>query len=116
MSTTDEQANDSLRQLVAHVLAHRDGLIAGITYQELAGRIRRQNRHGDPYAYGMGKVLSKVRRLLDSVVGELGEPIPYIESLVVQKTGPMKGIPSYGVDGFWPGFSEMTKWSHSEFP
>lgn len=108
MSTIDEQAKASLQHLIAHVLAHHDGLIEGITYQDLAKRIGRLNKYGEGHAHGMGKVLAGVGRLLDGLQDEWGEPVPYIHSLVVQKTGSERGLPSYGVEGFWPGFSNLS--------
>lgn len=109
MGAIDQQAQNSLQHLVAHVLAHQEGLIEGITYQELAKRIGRLNKYGEGHARGMGKVLAGVGQLLDGLEDDWGEPLPFIQSLVVLKTGPLRGLPSYGVEGFWPGFSDMSK-------
>jgi len=62
MKAADQQARDSLRELVAYVLEHKDGLINGLTYEELATRIDRMNRHGVGHAHGMGDVLGRMGR------------------------------------------------------
>jgi hypothetical protein len=109
MSDHDKQAKDSLERLVAHVFAHQDGLIEGVTYQELARRIGRLNKHGEPHAHGMGGVLGRMRHLLVDLEGEWGEPIPHIQCLVVQKTGPQKGLPDDGIKEFWRDYPRMSK-------
>jgi hypothetical protein len=35
--------------------------------------------------------------------------IPEIQSLVVNKNGPLKGLPDIGIKEFWPGYPEMSK-------
>lgn len=109
MTISDVQARQSIEALVAHVAAHLGDLLEGITYQELARRICRLDKHGKPYARGMGPVLSRMGKLLEGIEGEWGESIPYIQGLVVQKSGHLKGLPSYGVAEFWPGFTEMSR-------
>jgi hypothetical protein len=110
MSTYDQQAKDSLECLVAHVFDHQqDSLIQGITYQELAKRIGRLNKHGEGHAHGMGDVLGRMGRLLGDLEGEWGEPIPHIQSLVVNKTGPLMGLPDDGIKEFWPDYPKMSK-------
>lgn len=109
MSIPDHQPKDSLERLIAHVLEHQDGLIDAITYQELARRIGRRNKHGEPHAHGMGEVLGRMGRLLVDLEGEWGEPIPHIQSLVVLKTGAQKGLPDDGIREFWPDYPRMSK-------
>lgn len=109
MDSNDQQALDSLTHLVKHVFKHRDGLISSITYSELAVRIGRLNYHGDAHAHGMGNVLGKMGHLLQGLEGKWGESIPHIQSLVVQKTGPNKGLPDDGIKEFWPDYPKMSR-------
>ena len=104
MNITDQWAKDSLKHLVAHVLAHQDGLIEAVTYQELARRIDKLDKHGEVYARGMGTVLGRMGHLLKGLEGQWGEPIPHIQSLVVNKTGMQKGLPDDGIREFWPDY------------
>ena len=87
----------SLAELVKHVFKHSSDSLEGITYQELAGRIDRLNKHGIGHGHGMGDVLGKMGHLLQDLSGEWGESIPHIQSLVVQKTGGLKGLPDDGI-------------------
>lgn len=109
MKTPLQQAKDSLVKLVEHVFAHRDGLIAGITYEELAARIGRVNKHGTGHAHGMGGVLGKMGHLLKGLAGEWGEEPPHIQSLVVQKSGKGKNLPDDGIKAFWPDYPKMSR-------
>ncbi len=109
MNAIEQQAKGSLRNLVAHALAHQDGLIEALTYQELARRIGRLNKHGEGHAHGMGGVLAQMGFFLENMGGQWGEPIPHIQILVVNKTGTLKGLPDEGIEGFWPGYSMMSK-------
>jgi hypothetical protein len=59
----------------------------------------------------MGRVLGKMGHLLQGLEGEWGEPIPQIQSLVVQKTGNGKNLPDDGIREFWPDYPNM---SHAE--
>src|SRR5258706_14974025 len=56
MTTHEQQARSTLAQLVAHVFAHQNGPIKGLTYEELATRIVRVNKHVVGHAHGMGQV------------------------------------------------------------
>lgn len=109
MNIADQHAKDSLKHLVNHVLAHQDGLIEAVTYQKLAKRIGRLNKHGEVHAHGMGDVLGKMGHLLRGLEGEWGERIPHIQSLVVNKTGMLKGLPDDGIKEFWPSYPMMSK-------
>lgn len=82
-----------------------------MTYEELAFKIGRLNKHGVGHAHGMGDVLSKVGYLLKGIEVGWGEPIPHIQCLVVQKTGPGTGLPDDGIKEFW---LEYPKLSHLE--
>lgn len=109
MNGPDQQAHDSLLELVKHVFEHRDGHITGITYEELAFRIGRLNKHGKGHAHGMGGVLGRMGHLVQGLEGEWGEPIPHIQSLVVQKTGAGKNLPDDGIKEFWPDYPNMSR-------
>ena len=64
----------SLAELVKHVFKHSSDSLEGITYQELAGRIDRLNKHGIGHGHGMGDVLGKMGHLLQDLSGEWGSP------------------------------------------
>lgn len=103
-----QQPRDSLLKLVEYVFSHRDSLIDGVTYQMLASWIGRLDKHGVGQAHGMGGVLGRMGHLLQGLEGEWGEPIPHIQSLVVQKTGSFKGLPDEGIREFWPDYPNMS--------
>lgn len=109
MSSTGQQPRDSLVRLVQYVFDHRDGLIQGVTYERLAAWIGRMNKHGIGHAHGMGDVLGKMGHLLQGIEGEWGEPIPHIQSLVVQKTGANRDLPDEGIREFWPDYPRMSR-------
>src|SRR6266705_1803014 len=109
MATTEKRPRQALVKLVQYVFDHRDGLIQGMTYEALAARIGRTNKHGIGHAHGMGNVLGKMGHLLQGIEGEWGEPIPHIQSLVVQKTGPNRNLPDEGIREFWPEYPKMTR-------
>jgi len=108
MNTLEEQARDSLSELVKYVLAHQDGMISGMTYQELATRIGRLNKHNKGHAHGMGRVLGTMGHLLQGLEGRWGERIPQIQSLVVNKAGVGKNLPDDGIKEFWPDYPNMS--------
>lgn len=104
----EQQAKDSLRELVKYVLVHQDGMISGMTYQELATRIGRLNKHDQGQAHGIGRVLGRMGHFLQGLEGKWGEPIPHIQSLVVRKSGAGKNLPDDGIKEFWPDYPNMT--------
>jgi hypothetical protein len=109
MTTRESQARDSLRILVKHVVACCGGLIAPLFYGELAERIGYLDKHGRGQAHGMGKVLGIMGHVLKGLEGDWGEPIPHIQSLVVNKTGRLKDLPDTGIKEFWPDYPQMTR-------
>ncbi|MFO1044528.1 MAG: hypothetical protein U0941_22370 [Planctomycetaceae bacterium] len=108
MNETEVYARTSLLRLVEHVFNNRDGLIQPLFYGELAQRIGRLNKHGDGHGHGMGFVLGVMGRMLQPIEDEWNEPIPHIQSLVVNKSGPLKDLPDDGIKEFWPEYPEMT--------
>lgn len=78
--SADVYARMALPMLVAHVLQQQDGVMAPITYRRLAELLGRRNRHGAPWARGLGFVLGRVTELIDSVRSRLTEPPPFLTS------------------------------------
>jgi len=109
MTTNEQQARSSLSQLVAHVFAHQNGPISGLTYQELAFRIGRRTARGEGHGHGMGQVLGVMGHLLQGLEGDWGEPIPHIQSLAINKTGKNRGLPDDGIKEFWPDYPKLTR-------
>jgi hypothetical protein len=99
-----------LAKLVEHVFQHRNSLIRGLTYKDLALQIGYLNKHGDPHPR-LGRPLGTMGRLLKGLEGKWGENIPCIQSLVVLKTGPLEGLPDDGMQEFWPDYK---RWSRAE--
>jgi hypothetical protein len=104
-----DQAKRSLYELVKHVFYHSSGTIEGITYQELATRIGRINKHGMGHGHGMGWVLGEMGHLLQNLEGDWGEVIPHLQSLVINKAGQLKGLPDDGIKEFWPEYPGLTR-------
>jgi hypothetical protein len=107
--TNKEAARRSLCSLVEHVFDHRDRPIRPLYYSELAQKIGRLNTAGKGWGHGMGDVLSIMGQLLKNAKGVWGESIPQIDSLVVNKNGPLKGLPDDGIKEFWPDYPKLTK-------
>ncbi len=104
----DQQAKDSLRELVQHVFDHINDP-KNISYEELAGRIGRKNKHGQPHAHGIGNVLAKMGHLVERISGKWSgwnEKIPDIQSLVVKKG---TDLPLDGIEEFWPDYPTLNK-------
>ena len=102
-------ADSCLFELVKYVFEQASGPLTGITYQDLAGRIDRLNKHGDGHGHGMGRLLGEMGHLLQNMEGDWGEPIPHIQSLVVNKTGLLKNLPDDGIKEFWDGYPNLTR-------
>lgn len=109
MTKLRDLAKSSLYELVLHVFAHSLETLEGITYQELARRIGRLNKHGEGHGHGMGKVLGDMGHILQSLEAEWGEPIPHIQSLVVNKAGQLQGLPDEGIREFWPRYPSLSR-------
>lgn len=83
-----------------------------LTYEELAERINRLNKNGDPAARGMGHlVLGCMGRMLRELGDRKGIAIPHLQAAVVLKTGPDRGLPDVGISEFIPGWKE---WGRSQ--
>ncbi len=103
-----EQHEKCLRWLVQHVLTAK-GLPKPVPYQKLAFEIGRLDHHGRGHAHGLGHILGKMGYALQALEERRHEPIPHIQSLVVKKTGSLKGLPDTGIDLFWPDYQTLSK-------
>lgn len=106
---TEQHAKLALNFLLKHVLQQRDGVMPKITYLELAGEIGRVNKHGLPWARGMGRILFKITQWLDDLKNPWPEEIPYLTTVVVAGTGKNKGLPGIGVAGKWRGYDSLSR-------
>lgn len=111
--SNEELAVASIPVLIAHVLEQRDGLMRPLTYEELAGRLDRRKHNGklngQPMALGMGDVLGKAMVHIDRAAALLGEELPYLTTIVVDKSGPNKDLPGDGVAGRWPDYPILSR-------
>lgn len=107
--SADEYARKALPILVAHVLQQQDGVMVPITYRRLAELLGRRNKHGDPWARGLGFVLGRVTALIDGTRDRLPEPPPFLTSIVVLSSGPNVGLPDKGVSDVWLGYEAMSR-------
>ncbi len=105
---SDQQAKDSLRELVKHAAEHQGKPIPSIAYQELAARIGRLDKHGQAHAHGMGPaVLGRLGNMLKGLEVGWAERIPHIQCLVGVKNDP-QCLPDEGIREFWPDYSQLT--------
>lgn len=108
-ATYEGYARRALPELVAHVLAQRDGVMQRISYQELARRIDKRNYKGEAWARGMGGVLNIITGWIDDLQPAWNDEIPYLTSVVVEKTADGKdGLPGVGVSAKFPGYASFT--------
>lgn len=108
-SITDQHADSALPFLVEHVLKQQDGVMNRLTYLEVAEKIGRLNKHGKPWARGMGRVLGKITERIDRLKNPWHDAIPYLTTIVVDSTGSNKGLPGVGVAGKWMGYDSLTR-------
>lgn len=106
--THEELAEKCLTALVAHVLAHQDRTLVGITYEELARCIGFIDKNGQPQPR-LGKVLGKMGHMLETIEPRFPEGIPHIQALVVVKSGQNRGIPDDGIKEFWDGYDLLSR-------
>jgi len=105
----DAYAAKALPVLVHHVLQQRDNLLVPMTYQQLAERIGRRNKHGEPWARGLGHILGKVTQLVEEAWCDDHEKPPYLTTIVVLKSSHDDGLPDDGVKIYWPDYEHLTK-------
>jgi len=106
MINSQSPSKSCLHELVKYVFSHSTTTLKGITYSDLAERIGRLNKHGKGHGHGMGNVLGKMGYLLNNLEGEWGEPIPPIQSLVVNKSSL---LPDDGIKEFWQDYPNLSK-------
>lgn len=107
--SAEEYARMALPLLVAHVLQQTDDVLVPITYQHLAELLGRRNKHGAPWARGLGHVLGRVTALIDSISAQALETPPYLTTIVVLSSGPNAGLPDKGVSGRWQGYDLLSR-------
>lgn len=95
--SADDYARMALPILVAHVLQQQDGVMVPITYRRLAELLGRRNKHGAPWARGLGFVLGRVTALIEGTRDRLPESPPFLTSIVVLsccRVAPMWACPT----------------------
>lgn len=107
-ASADEYAYRCVPILIAHVLAQRDGKMSRMTYKDLAGMLDRRDKHGRPWARGLGHVLGKVTSMVDNLQMGWAEEIPYLTTIVVAGSGAEKGLPGIGIKGKWSGYDALS--------
>lgn len=106
--SAEEYARLALQLLVGHVQQQTDDVLVPVTYRHLAELLGRRNKHGDPWARGLGHVLGRVTALIESVSAQLPEKAPYLTTIVVLSTGPHAGLPDKGISYRWPGYDSLS--------
>lgn len=106
--SVDEYARRALPLLIAYVRQQRDDVLVPLTYLNLAEMLDRRNRHGDPWARGLGHVLYRVTAMIDQVSTQWAETLPFLTSIIVLSHGPNAGLPGNGVSGRWPGYDSLS--------
>jgi len=107
--SADEYALIALPLLVSHVLRQKDGVLVPMTYLGMAELLGRKNRHGDPWARGLGKVLGRVANLIESASQRWPEQPPVLTSIVVLTAGTDAGLPDDGIGTHWPGYESLSR-------
>lgn len=105
--SSDEYARIALPLLVRHVLRQTDNVMKTITYSELAEKLDRRNKHGEPWPRGLGQVLSRVSRIVELAGEDYSDPPPLLTSVVVLSSGQNAGLPSDGLKNEWPGYDSL---------
>ncbi|NHZ99686.1 hypothetical protein [Massilia sp. CCM 8734] len=106
-ASTEMYAKRCLPILIAHVLEQNDQLMETLTYKELAASLGRLNKNGEPWARGLGHVLSRVTSMIEGVDLNWSQPTPYLTTIVVAGQGPNKGLPGVGVKERWTGYEQL---------
>lgn len=107
--SSDEYARLALPILVEHVLKQVDNVMRLITYQELAERLGRRNKHGNPWPRGLGQVLGRVTALIEQFGAQCQERPPFLTCVVVLSSGANSGLPGAGVSDEWPGYESLPR-------
>ncbi|WP_155636124.1 hypothetical protein [Burkholderia stagnalis] len=107
--SSDEYARLALSILIEHVLLQSDNVMAKLTYRELAERLERRNKHGDPWPRGLGHVLGRVTALVERAGAQCAERPPFLTCVVVLSSGGNAGLPGVGVSNEWPGYEALSR-------
>jgi hypothetical protein len=105
--SSDEYARVALPLLVHHVLCQTDDVMKTITYSELAEKLGRRNKHGNPWPRGLGQVLGRVSAIVERAGLQCGDLPPLLTSVVVLSSGQNAGLPSDGLENEWPGYDSL---------
>lgn len=108
-SITEQHAKVAASVLLRHVLDQEDGVMEPLTYLQVARAIGRHNKHGVPWARGMGRVLGKITEWIDALQYAFPEQIPYLTTIVVAGSGTNSGLPGVGIAGKWKGYDTYTR-------
>jgi hypothetical protein len=112
--SNEQYALDCIPVLVDHVLQQTDEVMETLTYEELARRLGRRNKHGQPAGRGLGVVLGRAMELIDRATSHMDSAPPYLTTVVVAKTGSDKGLPGIGVRERWRGYEQLTRGEKSD--
>jgi hypothetical protein len=93
--------------LVEHVLRQTDEVMQTLTYEEVARRLGRFNKHNQPAARGLGVILGRAMEHIDSATAP--STAPYLTTIVVAKGGRDKGLPGVGLRERWHGYDLLTR-------
>ena len=107
--SSDDYARIALPILVEHVLQQTDNVMKQMTYRELAERLGRRNKRGDPWPHGLGQVLSQVTALIEQVGAQCLEPPPFLTCVVVLSSGTDANLPGSGVSNKWTGYESLSR-------
>ena len=102
-------ARMALPMLIAHVLDQTDNVLVPLTYLDVATFLGRRNKHGNPWARGLGHVLDHVTTFLNGTSTQTTEAPPFLSSIVVLSSGPNAGLPDDGVRDQWPGYASLSR-------
>ncbi|WP_146604304.1 hypothetical protein [Cupriavidus phytorum] len=105
----DDYAQRALYVLVMHALQQKDNVMRRMTYRELAERLGRCNKHGEPWPRGLGHVLNRVTTVIEKAGATLADAPPFLASVVVLSSGSNAGLPAAGVNRVWPEYASLPR-------
>jgi hypothetical protein len=106
--SNQDHALGCITELIDHARRQTDGVMQTISYEELAWRLGRIDKSGNPVSRGMGDILARAMKHIDKTASSLGEQPPYLTTIVVFKSGKDKGLPGDGLRERWPGYDQLT--------
>lgn len=108
-SVADPLAIRALAILVQHVAEQRDGVLVPMTYPQLAQRLSRLTRHGEPHVRGLAFALERVQMLIEQATRQWPEHVPILTSIVVFPCGPNRGLPGDASQARWQQFASLSR-------